>query len=119
MLQEHVLRTSYSKIAGTIDRRENLSRKELIKEYIEPSRPVILTDAASKWPGMGKGTPDFIKTRNGHLEKEKKGGTYTFAELIDRVLASSPENPAPYPFNVNLEGYCPDLRKEFKPEIVY
>jgi histone arginine demethylase JMJD6 len=119
MLQEHVLRTSYSKIAGTIDRRENLSRKELIKEYIEPSRPVILTDAASKWPGMGKVTPDFIKTRYGHLEKEIKGVTYTFAELIDRVLASSPENPAPYPFNVNLEGYCPDLRKEFKPEIVY
>jgi histone arginine demethylase JMJD6 len=119
MLKEQASSTSYSKIAGTIDRRENLSRRELIKEYIEPSRPVVLTDAASKWPGMGKITPEFIKEHYGHFKKEIKGVTYTFADLIDRILNSSPENPAPYPFNVNLETYFPELRKEFKPEIVY
>ena len=56
MVQEDVFRTPYSKVAGTIDRRQNLSRRELIKEYIEPSRPVILADAADKWPGVGKVT---------------------------------------------------------------
>jgi hypothetical protein len=106
-------------IVETIDRRSNLSRKELIKEYIEPGRPVVLTDAARRWPGMGKVTPQFIKEKYGHLTKKIKGVEYNFAELIDKVLASTPENPAPYPFNVNVEYYCPEMRKEFKPEIVF
>lgn len=119
MLQEQVQRTTFSKAVETIDRRANLSRKELIKEYIEPSKPVILTDAAHIWPGMGKVTPEFIKKNYGHLTKKVKGVEYTFSDLIDRILVSSPENPAPYPFNVNVEYYCPEMRKEFKPEIVY
>ena len=119
MLQQEVKRTTISKAGETIDRRSNLSRRELIKEYIEPSRPVILTDAAHQWPGMGKVTPEFIKEKYGHLTKKIKGVEYSFADLIDRVLASSPDNPAPYPFNVNVEYYCPEMRKEFKPEIVY
>ena len=119
MVQEEVFHTPYSKVAGTIDRWQNLSRRELIKEYIEPSRPVILIDAADKWPGMGKVTPEFIKKNYGHLTKEINGVTYTFADLIDRVLVSSPENPAPYPFNLNIHEYFPELMEDIKPEIVY
>ena len=119
MLQEKVQQSTFSTTVESIDRRENLSRKELIKEYIEPSRPVILTNTANKWPGMGKITPQFIKEHYGHLKKKIKGVEYSFAELIDRVLVSSAENPAPYPFNINVEYYFPELREEFKPEIVY
>jgi len=103
----------------SIDRRSKLSRRELFKEYIRPGRPVILTDAADKWPGMGKITPQYIKERYGHLKKTIKGVEYSFADLVDRVMASSPETPAPYPFNINIEYYFPELKKEFKPELVY
>lgn len=103
----------------TIDRRSKLSRRELFREYIKPGRPVILTDAAEKWPGMGKITPQYIKDKYGHLIKKIKGVEYSFADLVDRVMVSSPETPAPYPFNVNIEHYCPEMLKEFKPELVY
>lgn len=119
MLQQAAKPRVVSGIVETIDRRSNLSRRELIEEYIEPGRPVVLTDAAHRWPGMGMVTPQFIKEKYGHLKKTVKGVEYTFAELIDRVLASSETNPAPYPFNVNVEYYCPEMRKQFKPEIVF
>lgn len=119
MLQQAANPTVRTGVVETIDRRSNLSRRELIKEYIEPGRPVVLTDAAHRWPGMGKVTPQFIKEKYGHLTKQIKGVEYNFAELIDRVMVSTPENPAPYPFNVNVEYSCPEMRKEFKPEIVF
>ncbi|MFI5151875.1 MAG: cupin-like domain-containing protein [Chitinophagales bacterium] len=104
---------------NTLDRRDHLSKKELIREYIEPGIPVILTDAAKDWEAMGKITPQFIKEKYGQFRKEVNGIGYSFAELIDLVLASTPDHPAPYPFNCNIEYYFPELRKLAKPEIVY
>ena len=119
MLQQAVNPTATPGVVETIDRRSKLSRRELLNEYIKPKRPVILTDAAEDWPGMGKINPQYIKENYGHLIKKIKGVEYTFADLVDRVMASSPETPAPYPFNINIEHYCPELRKEFKPELAY
>jgi histone arginine demethylase JMJD6 len=119
MIQEQSKIKPLSKTIDAIDRRSNLSRKELIKEYIEPSIPVILTDAADKWNAMGKFTPEFFKTKYGHITKEVKGVTYTISEFIDLMLASTPENPSPYPFSFNIEIYFPELMKDIKPEIVY
>jgi histone arginine demethylase JMJD6 len=119
MIKEQLKTKSVRKSVDTIDRRSNLSRKELIKEYIEPSIPVILTDAADKWNAMGKFTPEFFKNTYGHLTKEVKGVTYTISEFVDMMLASTPENPSPYPFNLNMEQYFPELIKDIKPEILY
>ncbi len=103
----------------TVDRRENLTRKELINEYVLKNLPVIDADGAKKWPAYGKFTPDFFKKNYGQLTKEVKGKTYTIAEFIDLMLKSSPENPAPYPFNLNIEEYFPDLMNDIKPELLY
>ncbi len=102
-----------------IDRRSNISRKELIAEYIEPAVPVILTNATRDWKALGKFTPAFFKKQYGHLTKEMKGVTYTLSEYIDLMLKSTPENPAPYPFNINIEQYLPELLDDLKPEILY
>ena len=117
MIQDQIQKKTNSS-ATTIDRRSNISHKELLKEYIEPHIPVILTDATNKWSAMGKLTPEFFKTKYGHLTKEIKGVTYTLAEVVDLILASSPESPAPYPCNLNVEKYFPELLKEFSPQIV-
>ncbi|MFD2937025.1 cupin-like domain-containing protein [Spirosoma flavum] len=102
-----------------IDKRSNISQKELIAEYIEPAIPVVLTDATRDWDAMGKFTPSFFKKQYGHLTKELKGVTYTLSDYIDLMLASTPKNPAPYPFNVNVEQYLPELLDDLKPEILY
>ena len=44
-----------------VDKRSELSRKELYNEYIKPEIPVVLKDAAKDWNAMGKITPEFFK----------------------------------------------------------
>jgi histone arginine demethylase JMJD6 len=119
MIEEKLQSSPARKYVTKVDRRDRISRRELIKEYIEPSIPVILTDAAKDWPAMGKITPEFFKTKYGHLTKEVKGITYTFSDFVDRMMVSTPENPSPYPFNLNVEHYFPELLKDIKPEIIY
>jgi hypothetical protein len=103
----------------TIDKRSNLSQQELLNEYVKPGRPVVLTDVARRWGAMGKFTPAFFKQHYGHLTKEIKGQTYSMAEVADLILTSSPTKPAPYPFNLNMEEFFPELLADLKPEIVF
>jgi histone arginine demethylase JMJD6 len=103
----------------TIDKRSNISQQELLREYIEPGIPVVLTDATRDWRAMGKFTPAFFKHTYGHLTKEIKGRTYSLAEVADLILTSTPKNPAPYPFNLNIERNFPELLEDLKPEIVF
>ena len=104
---------------ASVDKVSNISKKDLIKDYIEPGIPVVVTDMAKDWKAIGKITPEYIKQKYGHLTKEVKGVTYTFAEFIDLMLQSTPEKTAPYPFNVNIEKYFPEIRQDAKPEVVY
>jgi histone arginine demethylase JMJD6 len=79
----------------------------------------VLTDATRQWTAMGKFTPAFFKQHYGHLTKEIKGHTYSMAEVADLILTSSPANPAPYPFNLNIEEFFPELLADLQPEIVF
>jgi histone arginine demethylase JMJD6 len=102
-----------------IDRRAGLSVRELVEEYVIPERPVIVTDAAADWPAMRSFTFDFFRERYGHLVKKVRGTDYTLAEAIDLIQESSPERPAPYPFNFNVESYFPELLDEMKPDLAF
>ena len=103
----------------TIDKRSGLSHQELLNEYVKPGLPVVLTDATRHWSAMGKFTPAFFKQHYGHLTKEIKGHTYSMAEVADLIVTSSPANPAPYPFNLNIEKFFPELLADLQPEIVF
>src|SRR5579863_8179997 len=109
MIQEQIQKNTYK---PTLDRRADISRTELIKEYIEPSKPVVLTNAADHWNAIRKFTPDFFKTQCGHLVKTVKGVDYTISYFVDLMLKSTWENPSPYPFNLNVEQYFPELLKD-------
>ena len=103
----------------SLDKRGIISRQDLLDEYLTPGIPVVLTDAARDWPAMGKFTPDFFKRQYGHLTKEIKGQPYTLAEVVDLILTSTPENPAPYPCNLNVEKYFPELLRDMRPELAF
>src|ERR1700693_280921 len=51
--------------AGDIDKREKLSRKEFLNEYVLKNRPVVLKDACKDWKAIGKWTPEFFKEKYG------------------------------------------------------
>lgn len=102
---------------ATVDKRSNISTKELIAEYIRPGLPVVLTDAAAQWSALGKFTPEFFKRKYGHLTKEIKGQTYTLAEVVDIIRNPTPGVPVPYPFCLDIEQAFPELMPEFTPRV--
>lgn len=108
-----------SKRITTIDKRSNISQKELLKEYIEPQIPVILTDAVKDWKAMGKFTPAFFKENYPNLTKTINGVAYKMYDFIDLMLNSSEDNVAPYPFNFNVKQNFPELLADMKPEVLY
>lgn len=103
----------------TVVKRSNLSRDELVSEYVERRIPVVIQDGTRNWRGMGKITPEYLREKYGHLSKNVAGRAYTVAEVSELIQTSTPENPAPYPFNLDIEQYFPELLEEFTPDIVF
>jgi histone arginine demethylase JMJD6 len=119
MVAEQVNTKSNYKGITSIDKRTNLSHEEFIKEYVNKSLPVILTDAAKDWKAMGKLTPAFFKENYPHITKTINGVTYKMDDFIDHMLTSTAENKAPYPYNFDVEKVFPELMADFLPEIIY
>lgn len=114
---EKILPFSISKIA--IDRHKNLTPKELINEYVNKGKPVILTEAARQWKAMEKWTPDFFKTQYGQIEKTVNGRKIKIAEQMELLFNSTAENPAPYPYNFDISFVFPELIEDLNPRLLY
>lgn len=100
---------------GKIDRRTGLSHKEFMNEYVIPNRPVILTDASKGWEAHKVFKPEFFKTNFPEKMATIKGTQYKLGEYVDMMLTSTAENPAPYPFKVDLDRTFPELKKYIEP----
>ncbi len=98
-----------------IDRCSSISTRDFIHEFVEPGRPVILTDFAKQFPALGKWTPDFFSTHYGSLSLEVKGVRYSIAEQMGLIQTSTEEKPAPYSYNLNIDVAFPELRADVEP----
>jgi histone arginine demethylase JMJD6 len=103
----------------TVDRRTDLSQQEFIKEYVEKSLPVVLTDAAKDWKALKDFTPAYFKEHYAHITKDINGVVYNMADFVDMMMASTEKDPAPYPFNFDVKEVFPELMEYFLPEIIY
>jgi Cupin-like domain len=103
------------RLTEQIDRRSGLSAEDFEREYSNPLKPVILTDAIDHWPALGTWSPDYFRSRYGHLQVTVDGDSMTLASLIDRIEASTPENPAPYLRNQALTEWPPELLAAVQP----
>jgi len=103
------------KLTDQIDRRSGLSPPEFRREYLDPLRPVILTDAIAHWPALGRWSPEFFKREYGELIVTVDGETMRLGDLIDRIEASSSANPAPYLRNQALSEWPPELLSDVLP----
>lgn len=102
-------------LTDLIDRRAGLTREQFDREYLRPLRPVILIDAISHWGAMGRWSPQFFKNEYGHLEVDIDGEALVLRDLIDRVQASTDDNPAPYLRNQPLAEWPPELSADVFP----
>jgi len=103
--------------AGGIDRRRwsSLGRRAYAREYLDPLKPVIVLGAIDHWPALGKWTPAFFRERYGSLEVTVDGKAWKLGPLIDRILASTPENPAPYLRNQLIASWPGELSSDISP----
>jgi hypothetical protein len=98
-----------------VARRTRLGEDEFRAEYLLPRRPVILTDAASQWPLYGRATPDWFRDHCGAHRVRVLGQDCSLAELIDRLEASTPQHPAPYPCKFEIARDLRELLAEVSP----
>ena len=107
-----------------IDRRSSLTPQEFEKEYLKPSKPVILTDYADAWPAKEKWTMDFFKENYSHLDVpvfsknfSKPGKKYMAAEHTMKfgdylkLIDSEPTDLRLFLFNIFK--HAPELKKDF------
>jgi histone arginine demethylase JMJD6 len=88
---------------STIDRRSRLEWKDFVNEYVIPNKPVILTDAAERWTAQKIFTPEYFKENFPDKTATIHGIKYTLKEYVDMMRTSTAENPAPYPFKIDIE----------------
>jgi hypothetical protein len=79
---------------------------------------VVVEHGIDAWPALSKWTPAYFRRELGHRLVTVDGQARPISELIDRIEASSPDEPAPYIREVKLaDPACPEGRRGFVPEV--
>lgn len=98
-----------------IDKRSDLNFQDFVNEYIIPNKPVILTNAAKGWNAHQHFTPEFFKNNFPGKVASIKGTPYTMSAYIEMMLTSTEQNPAPYPWKMDIERKFPELLEYLEP----
>ena len=98
-----------------IDRVAGLPHSELVRRYIRPMRPVIVTDAIGHWRALRRWTPELFRDEYGSTEVVVDQKTHALRDYINALLAATPEAPAPYMRNVLLDKWLPELMADISP----
>jgi len=80
-----------------IERKSGLTPREFLEQHLRPRRPVVLTDALRDWPALQRFSHEFCRTQFGHLPAKVRAHGYRLADVLDLQIASTLENPGPYP----------------------
>ncbi len=98
-----------------VDKRVDLSFHDFLHEYIIPNKPVLLTNAAKDWMAHEQFTPEFFKNNFTHKVASIKGEKYSLGQYVDLMLSSTEQNPAPYPWKLDIERKFPELLPYVQP----
>jgi cupin-like protein len=60
--------------AGSVERRDRVSRDELLERYYAANRPVVLTGAMDDWPALARWGPEYFKATCGEALVEIMSG---------------------------------------------
>lgn len=114
--------TSTMASAIPIERRKgrDLPYELFMRDFVLPNKPVVIEDAVPQWRAIHEWTPEFFAERFGD---EMVGVTYgvkmPMRELIEKVVASTPEKPGPYLHQLIIHRDMPALLPWLSPENPY
>lgn len=98
-----------------VERVRGISGEALYRDFVEPSRPVILEDACAAWPALREWTLEGLRQRFGDRRITLDGRETGLGEVIDAITASTPEKPAPYLRECYLGLTLPELLADVAP----
>src|SRR3954451_22707127 len=101
--------------ATHVDRRSGLPQREFAREYLEPLKPVIVTDAIEHWTARRKWTPAFFRDAYGSRSVTVDGVHHRLADLLDLIERSNASAPAPYLRNLGIADWAPELLADIQP----
>jgi hypothetical protein len=102
-----------------VEKRTGLSHKEFVKEYLEPCRPVVISDATTEWKAHERWSTSYFREKFGNRKVHVMGKEYVFSDFLDLVENSTPENPSPYLNEVNIVKLFPELMEDLTPYLRY
>jgi len=94
---------------------DSIARRTYVREHLNALQPVIVLGAINHWPARVKWTPAFFRARYGALEVTIDDQTWKLRDLVDRILVSTPEHPAPYLRNQLMADWPPELSADISP----
>lgn len=98
-----------------VDRRSDLTYSQFMNEYIIPNKPVIMTNSAKDWTAHATFSPEFFKKTFPDKVASIKGKSYSLAEYIDLMMTSTQDNPAPYPWKLDIDRKFTELMPYIQP----
>jgi histone arginine demethylase JMJD6 len=113
--------------AGQIDKRERLSRKDFLHEYVLKNKPVVISDATREWRALSKWNPLFFKDNYGDRKvpvfERKRSVTVKdsvrLGDYIEEITSSNFQNRAKYLFSLKIPKEFPELLKDLEPRPSY
>ncbi len=102
-----------------VEKKYGLSYDEFAKDHLFANYPVVIGDACQNWSAKDKFTPEFFRENYGHRDVKVQGKWYKLSEYIDLMLTGTEENPAPYPYKLQINRDYPELVKDVSPRLKY
>jgi len=102
-----------------LERVDAAHAKEALRDFPLMRKPVIVAGAVDDWPATRRWTPEFWTREYGRLSLPFDGRDVSVAEQMERIFSSTDENPAPYPYNLDIERYFPELLPDVLPGLVF
>jgi len=91
-----------------------ISARDFVENHLKARRPLVLTDALSDWPALGKFTPEFFRREFAERPVRIRGRNYRLGEVIAMQQASTADKPAPYPCTLSdCAKLIPDVSPRF------
>jgi histone arginine demethylase JMJD6 len=104
-------------LTPSVDRHDwrSIGRERYHREYMLPLRPVVIGGALDHWDARTKWTPEFFRERHFNLPVEAKGQQWLLGNLVERVLQSTADAPAPYLQQHPIDNWPTELRADISP----
>jgi histone arginine demethylase JMJD6 len=101
--------------SGTIERRSGLDWDSFLEEYVKPNKPVILTDASVGWQAHQIFNPGFFRDKFPSKTATINDREYTISDYVGMMEKGTEENPAPYPFKIDIDKNFNELLPYLEP----